>query len=107
MSRQPHGDGQLLGAGQPQRRTGETVRPGEAFTASELVTPLCEPTTMRRCCRQGRRLERWQAGVAIATVFRSHCRPGFYRVFGFGDHVGAEVSQLREAGHRRVDGEAW
>ena len=41
LSRQPHGDGQFLGAGQPQRRR----------------------------CRQGRRLERSQAGDA--TVFRS------------------------------------
>ena len=70
MSRQQHGDGQFLGAGQPQRRRD----------------------------RQGRRLERSQAGNV--TVFRSQLlrRPGFFRVFDLGDHVGAEVGQLREAG---------
>ena len=79
MSRQQDGDGHLLGAGQPQRRRG----------------------------RQGRRLERSQAGVAITTGLRSHCRPGFFRVFDLGDHVGAEVDQLREGGHRRLAGETW
>ncbi len=40
---------------------------------------------MRRC-----------AGVDIATKSRSQCRPGFFLVFDLGDHVGAEVGQLRE-----------
>ena len=43
--------------------------------------------------------------VAIEYVIRSHCRPGFFRVFDLGDLVGAEVGQLRETGHRRVAGE--
>ena len=53
MSRQPHGDGQLLGAGQPQRRRG----------------------------RQGRRLERSQAGVLVHSDSFSevmcHCKRTF------------------------------
>ena len=55
----------------------------------------------------GRDPRKCYTGVAIATGIRSHCRPGFFRVFDLGDHVGAEGGQLREAGHRRVAGETW
>ena len=43
------------------------------------------------------------------TVFRSQLllRPGFFRFFDLGDHVGAEVGQLPEGGHRHVAGETW